>query len=90
MPVTVKRASDGATFEFQDIGPETKTKLLKEAINRELTPAHPKGLRLIFNKKVLKSRHRLKTYKVQDGDTIEMDDTANWSDASSTSGSETE
>ena len=90
MPVTVKRLSDGASFTFKDIVPDTKVKLLKEAIFKQLNPAHPKGCRLMVNGKVFKSRHKLKYYKISDGATIEMDDTHNWSDASSTSGSETD
>lgn len=90
MPITVNRLSDGASFTFEEITPETKVKVLKEYIYRELTPAHPKGCRLIFAEKVLKSRKKLKRYDVLDGSVIEMDDTGNWSDASSTSGSETD
>jgi len=77
-------------FNFGEIGVDAKVKVLKEAIFTNLTPAHPKGCRLTFNGKVLKSRHKLKYYKIQDGATIEMDDSANWSDASSSSGSDTD
>ncbi len=90
MPVTVSRKSDGSLYTFGEIGVDVKVKLLKEAIFRSIPPAHPKGCRLTFNGKVLKSRHKLKYYKIQDGATIEMDDSANWSDASSSSGSDTD
>ena len=90
MPITVNRLSDGATFTFEDITPENKTKELKNRIRTEFPPATEKGLRLSYNGEVLKSRKRLRKYDIEDGATLEMDDTANWSDASSSSGSETD
>ena len=44
----------------------------------------------MFAGEVLKSRKRLKRYDIVDGEIIEMDDTKNWSDTSSSSGSETD
>lgn len=90
MPITVNRLSDGATFTFEDITPENKTKELKHRVRTEFPPANEKGLRLIFNGDVLKSRRRLRKYDIEDGASIDMDDTGNWSDASSSSGSETD
>ena len=90
MPVTVNRKSDGSLYTFGEIGVDAKVKVLKEAIFRNLAPAHPKGCRLTFDGKVLKSRHKLKYYKIHDEAIIEMDDSANWSDASSSSGSDTD
>ena len=90
MPITVKRLSDGTSMEFEEVNPETKTKALKALIAERLAPANPRGCRLIFAGKVLISRRKLKKYHIIDGQIIEMDDTKNWSDPSSSSGSETD
>ena len=90
MPVTIFRKSDEASYTFEDLDGETKVRELKERIRNEFPPAHEKGCRLILNDDVLKSRKRLRRCGFEDGGTIEMDDTANWSDASSSSGSETD
>ncbi len=89
MPITVSRKSDGSQQTFE-VDPETKVKVLKALIMERMHPAHPRGCRLIFGKKVLVSRKKLKSYNIVDGQIILMDDTKNWSDPSSSSGSETD
>merc|ERR1711992_116151 len=83
MTITVMRLSDGETKSFEDVGPDTKVKVLKQMIYDELSPANPNGCRLIFAGSVLKGRKKLKRYDIIDNQIIEMDDTKNWSDASS-------
>lgn len=90
MTITVTRVSDGESYTFEDITPENKVKELKQRIRDEFPPAHEKGCRLIFNDDVLKSRKRLRRCDVEDGATITMDDSKNWSDDSSSSGSATD
>ena len=90
MPITVERLSDGATMTFNDIGPGSWVRSLKSAIRKDFIPKFKNGCRLMVGKKVMKSRHHLKHYKVNDNDTIQMDDRKNWSSSSSSSSSTTD
>ena len=92
MPITIHRKSNDTSPTFEDLTPSTKVKDLKMRIRAEFPPAHPKGIRLIGGPKnqVLKSRKKIESYGIKDGEIIEMHDTSNWSDESSTSGSETD
>ncbi|RNA27223.1 hypothetical protein BpHYR1_021664 [Brachionus plicatilis] len=88
MPITVKRLSDGSTYLLEDIDPGSFVNTVKRRIRKEFAPQFKNGCRLLFNGKVMKSRHRLKHYKVEDNGIIEMDDRKNWSSSSSSSSSE--
>lgn len=89
MPITVKRLSDNNWMQF-DFGPKDWVKKVKDECKANFKPAHPNGCRLMFNGKVMKSRHHLKHYKVTDGAEIIMDDRKNWSSSSSSSSSTTD
>ena len=88
MPISVKRNSDGKLEYFDKIGPDESVKVLKDAIRANLAPKFPNGARLVFDGKVLKSRHRLKHYGISDNCIIEMRDEKNWSSSSSGSDSD--
>ena len=88
MPVKVKRLSDGAEIVLEDINPGKLVNSVKNRMRSKLPPKYKGGCRLIFNKKVLKSRHTLKHYRINDNDVIEMDDRKDWSSSSSSSDSE--
>ncbi len=91
MPVVVKRMSDNTLHVFPFVGPQSKVGDLKKLlVAGPAKPAHPRGTRLIFNGKVLKSKWKLKHYKIEDGNEILMDDRKNWSSDSSSSSSETD
>ena len=77
MPTIVKRKSDGSVLVFEDGGPQTKVGELKKIV-AQLPPKHPRGTRLIFGGKVMKSIWKLEHYKINNHDTIIMDDTKNW------------
>jgi hypothetical protein len=87
MPITVERLSDGATMTFNDINPDSWVRSLKSAIRKDFIPKFKNGCRLMVGKKVMKSRHHLRHYKVNDNDKIQMDDRKNWSSSSSSSSS---
>lgn len=87
MPITVKRLSDNATHTFEDVSPSNWVKGLKDRLRKDFIPKFPNGCRLIYNGKVLKSRHHLKHYKIKDNDVVDMDDRKNWSSSSSSSDS---
>ena len=87
MTITVVRLSDGSRHTFNDISPDSWVRSLKSALRKDFLPKYKNGCRLIFNKKVMKSRHHLKHYKISDNDTVEMDDRKNWSSSSSSSSS---
>lgn len=88
MPITVQRLSDGSSYYIEDMGPGTFVNSVKSRIRKEFAPQFKNGCRLMFHGKVMKSRHRLKHYKVEDNETIQMDDRKNWSSSSSSSSSE--
>lgn len=88
MPIFVTRLSDGSSWQFDDVGPGSFVRDLKSKIRKQFKPQFPNGCRLVHNKKVLKSRHRLKHYNIEDNGTVEMDDRKNWSSSSSSSSSE--
>jgi hypothetical protein len=89
MPVKVKRLSDNKVHELpDDISPKSFVKSVKSHLHKNFAPQFPNGCRLVFESKVMKSRHRLNHYGVMDGNTIDMDDTKNWSSSSSASNSE--
>lgn len=88
MPITVQRLSDGSTYFIEDIDPGTFVNTVKSRIRKEFAPQFKNGCRLLFNGKVMKSRHRLKHYRVEDNAVIQMDDRKNWSSSSSSSSSE--
>jgi hypothetical protein len=90
MPIVIERKSDGSKHSFADVTLQTKVGELKKKILAEFAPANPRGTRLLYAGKVLKSVRKLKHYKMSENDTIVMDDTKNWSSDSSSSGSETE
>jgi hypothetical protein len=87
MPITVVRLSDGASKTFDDISPSSWVRSLKSACRKDFLPKFPNGCRLKFGGKVMKSRHHLKHYKINESDTVEMDDRKNWSSSSSSSDS---
>ena len=87
MAITVKRLSDNHTYEFYDIEPKNLVRSLKSRIRKDFMPSSPNGCRLLFNNQVLKSRHSLKHYKIDEKSVIEMDDRKNWSSSSSESDS---
>jgi hypothetical protein len=87
MPVSVKRASDGKSHQFE-LGPENRVNELKALVKAQIAPQFPHGCRLKFRGKVMKSHHRLKHYGVHDGAVIEMHDEKNWSSSSSSSDSD--
>ena len=86
MTLTVHRLSDGATHTF-NLGPGDWVRSLKSALRKDFLPKYPNGCRLVFNGKVMKSRHHLKHYGVAEGGTVNMDDRKNWSSSSSSSSS---
>lgn len=88
MPVVVTRLSDGSSIVVDDIGPGSFVNSLKSKLRKDFAPQFKNGCRLIFAGKVLKSRHRLKHYKIEDNAVIQMDDRKNWSSSSSSSSSE--
>lgn len=88
MPIEIRRLSDGSRWLIDSAGPGSFIREVKSKIKKDFKPAHPNGCRLVYNGKVLKSRHRVKHYKIPDGGTIDMDDTKNWSSSSSSSSSE--
>lgn len=88
MPITVKRLSDNKTHVFGDMNPETRVHHVKGVLKKEFAPANKNGCRLIYQGKVMKSLHKLKSYGVPDNGTVEMDDRKNWSSSSSSSDSE--
>ena len=85
MPVKVVRKSDGESQVFEDITPGSTVNNLKDEIRKTFPPKYKGGCRLFFAGKVLKSRHHLKHYKIQDNAEIIMDDTNDWSSSSSDS-----
>lgn len=88
MPVEIHRLSDGSRWVVPEVTPTSFVREVKSKIRANFKPQFENGCRLIFNKKVLKSRHRLKHYKINDYDVIDMDDRKNWSSSSSGSASE--
>lgn len=88
MPITVTRLSDGSSFRIEDIGPGSFVNSVKSRVRKEFAPQYKNGCRLMYAGKVLKSRHRLKHYRIEDDATIQMDDRKNWSSSSSSSSSE--
>ena len=88
MPIEIHRLSDGSRWLIPDVGPGTFVRDVKSKIRASFKPQFENGCRLIYNKKVLKSRHRLKHYKIEDNFVIDMDDRKNWSSSSSSSSSE--
>ncbi len=83
MPITIHRLSDNHTYEFKDIKPSDLVLSLKRRIRDRFMPKYTHGCRLQFNSQILKSRHRLKHYKIPDNSIIDMNDTQDWSDSSS-------
>ena len=81
------RLSDKTVHHFPDIGPNTFVKSLKELIKTDFPPAYPNGCRLVYEGRVLSSKHRLKHYRVSEKDIIQMDDRKDWTDTSSESDS---
>ena len=90
MPVNILRLSDNHTYVFKEIEPTDRVYSLKSRIKDDFMPSFPNGCRLKYNGKVLKSRHRLKYYNIEDNCTIEMDDRKNWDSSSSSAESEKE
>lgn len=88
MPVEIRRLSDNSRWLIQDVGPGTFVREVKSKIRANFKPQFENGCRLIFNGKVLKSRHRLKHYRIEDYAVVDMDDRKNWSSSSSSSSSE--
>lgn len=88
MPISVVRKSDGKAKAYPDLDENTRVHHLKGLLKAELTPRYEHGCRLIYKGKVMKSLHKLKHYGVKNGDSIEMEDSRNWSSSSSSSADE--
>ncbi len=87
MTITIRRLSDNHKYDFYDVDPSDLVLKLKNRIKDDFMPSFPNGCRLIFEGKVLKSRHRLKYYNIKNEQIIDMDDRRNWSSSSSDSDS---
>lgn len=94
--ITVTRKSDDALVTLI-LHEKTTVAELKAQIRTYLSPQYIQGCRLIFNGKVLRSKHSLKHYgltnnrappHVLGNSNILMDDTKNWKSDSSSSSSE--
>ena len=86
MPISIKRLSDGSLFTLpKELDERALVRDVKFKIRREFRPKQIRGCRLIFNGKIMNSKHYLHYYGVKDNDIIEMDDRTNWTSSSDSS-----
>ena len=72
----------------EDYGQQkTFVKDIKSKLKSDFPPKYTHGCKLMYRGKVLKSRHHLHHYGVQENDLIEMNDTKDWSSSSTSSSS---